>query len=266
MKLNEKLILINYFVYVCKNRPYRVVFSFIAIFIMALVFYYTITNSIVGFEEQLLSIAIIYIAGFAFMYVSLPVLHEIGLYGYFYPALNDLKKLEESIKKDNKKRIQFRQKKFLKNTDDFRNKLKKVIINSRSFLCSHNQETLSILQNIDLFFDVTTKLIMKKENGFYPDSLNEKNMHAIKNFFEELEQFIFIELKFLNILLVNDFFENHIFILKTSHEDIFEKTKTNIEKHYLDKKIKSNWRYSIVFSIVVVLIQVAITFILDTNN
>ena len=261
MKINKMKKFKNYCVYLYKKYPTRTIFGVISMFFIFLLSSIINRIDITNVWETLQSIAIIYALYIFFLIISLPVLREIGLYIHYHMTLNSLKNLEYSIENHSDKTVQYRLNDFIKSYDLLRKQIKKSVTNSKSYLYSHKQETVCILKDTDLFFDVTVKLIMKKEDDLYTNNLSTDNLNIICIFLKTFDKFVFIDFKFSNILLVDEFFEKHNSYLEKTHEDLFEKTKTNIDNHYLYKSRYSNWRFSTVTSIILVLIPIAITVI-----
>ena len=243
----------DYCVYLYQKYPFRTIlgFIFMCFFFLLLTIHRVDTANVL---ETLQFIVFMYILYFIFLIISLPVINEINLYIQYHKTLNDLKNLEYSIENHCDKTVQYKLNNFIKRYDFLRKNIKRSVTKSKSYLYSHNQETVCILKDIDLFFDVTVKLIMKKEYDLYTNNLSTDNLNIIYTFLKIFNKLMFIDFKFSNILLVNEFFEKQNSYLENTQEELFEKTKTRIENQYLDKSRYSNWRSSIIHALIPIII------------
>ena len=175
----------DYCVYLYQKHPFRTILGFIFMCFFFLLFTINRVDT-TNVWETLQFIVIIYALYIIVLIISLPIIREIGLYIQYHTTLKDLKNLEYSIENHSAKIVQYKLNNFIKTYDLLRKNIKNSVKKSKSYLYSHNQETVCILKDTDLFFDVTVKLIMKKEDDLYTNNLSTDNLNIIYTFLKNL--------------------------------------------------------------------------------
>lgn len=225
----------DYCGYLYQQHPIRAMYGLIAIlylFIILLLLNRIETNDS-EFIFAITNFSVAYIVAFL---ILLPFVKELLFYHQHSMTLKRLKVLKDA-NEDNKKIGALYFDFFMSGYDNLRTHIKDTVKNSKSYLVSHNQEISNISQDIDLFFDVTTKIFMKTEGN-----ISKEAFKTIENFLKSLDKLAFEDFKLKNITLTHNLFDEYNVQLEKAHEDLFLKTKNNIKTHYSTKQNNKNWR------------------------
>ena len=112
--------------------------------------------------------------------------------------------------------------------DFLRQLLKKSVGKYDSHFSTNDDEKKSVFKEIDCFFDSTMKMVAH----------DPFNIYILDDFFRNFEEFMFGNIKSPNITQIHDFFDELNCTLFGLDEDLFNRTKENLEKYY-DKDSKS---------------------------
>ena len=187
-----------------------------------------------------------------------PIINDWSFYYQYIMTRRNLSTLRFSIENDRKNYYSIYNE-FIKNYDLFRRQLKRSIRKSKMNFLTHDQEIICLNQKIDVFFDVTSKFIIKNEKSLTPTHVNK-----IENFLKLLENSLFSSPKLINILHIQELFNKFNNDIKNLDINQFQITRKNVEEYYKDSRVKnytSIIRYNFsnkIFEISILLITVII--------
>lgn len=192
----------DYCVYLYQQHPIRAMYGLIAIFYLFISL--LLLNRIeINDTEFIFAISNFSIAYIVVFLILLPFIKDLLFYRQHSMTLKRLKAMKEASE-NNKKIGSLYFDFFMSGYDNLRTHIKDTVKNSESYLVSHNQEIINILQDIDLFFDVTTKIFMKTEGN-----VNKETFKLIENFLKSLDKLAFEGFKLKNITLTHNLFDEY---------------------------------------------------------
>ena len=214
----------RFFIFPLKKYPFRIII--ITFFVILLRIFNIDTSS--TWDIFVLFFSIIFI-----MVLLFPIVIDLSFYEQYLMTQHNLSALRFSIENGGKN-FNSNYNKFINNYNLFRDQLKNIVRKSKLNFLTRDQEIICLIQKIDVFFDATTKLIIKNEDFLTPAHLSE-----IDNFLKSLKNSMFRSPKSINILCIHELFNKFNDDIKKSDAKLFEVTRKNVAEYYKNRRLKN---------------------------